>query len=703
MNTEIQIPKMFSDLVPLMDGDVAIEHAPLSTRLPQAILADLFYSATNRSDLNYFLLTRRTNLLRAVLDKWIDALDIKTSRTKMTVRFPTGSFIHICNPDELNLNDLPFSWIDRLVVTDAGTITKPLFSGLAAIAERSRIVAGEFGDKETWFYKWARQSTTRLFRYNAETILQTWPDQQVLYDQVVAKMSKDEIKRYMDLKDIEVKLKNVPSYLSWAKSVMAGYCNLPMSDMHRDFDTLLAEITLERKRKDVIVAPRDSAKSTHLAEAYPLYCVCHGLESYILIISDTSEQACKHLEVIKDELENNETIAELYPTIYGQGTVWNNNQIVTRNGICIEALGAGKKIRGRRFRNNRPSLIIGDDLEGDEAAYSAVKREHRRNWFSKGVMKAGGPNSNYLVAGSSIHQECLVAHLHHSPGWNAHVYQAIIKWPDHMDLWEKWERILRDISLDDPMAAAEAFYKTNKVKMNKGAKVLWEERENLYTLMLMRATDGHAAFEAEKQNQPIDPSKCEWSSHLFDNRWFDEWPKEDVKVRVSSLDPSKGKEDKTSDFQAIVTVMIDGKFRCYIDADISRRPMDQMVQRFVTQIRDTDSSSAVCEAEQFQQLLLPEIESAAIEKGVMAKIEPILTKGIPKAMRIRRIGPWINRGRVLFRRGSPGAILLMRQLQEFPNGDHDDGPDALEMALRQASDLYSVTGSKGSFASGGFF
>jgi hypothetical protein len=30
---------------------------------------------------------------------------------------------------------------------------------------------------------------------------------------------------------------------------------------------------------------------------------------------------------------------------------------------------------------------------------------------------------------------------------------------------------------------------------------------------------------------------------------------------------------------------------------------------------------------------------------------------------------------------------MVEQLRDFPNGDHDDGPDALEMALRLASEL----------------
>jgi hypothetical protein len=41
-----------------------------------------------------------------------------------------------------------------------------------------------------------------------------------------------------------------------------------------------------------------------------------------------------------------------------------------------------------------------------------------------------------------------------------------------------------------------------------------------------------------------------------------------------------------------------------------------------------------------------------------------------------------------FKRDSAGARLLVRQLRDFPNGDHDDGPDALEMAVRLSRALW---------------
>jgi len=42
-----------------------------------------------------------------------------------------------------------------------------------------------------------------------------------------------------------------------------------------------------------------------------------------------------------------------------------------------------------------------------------------------------------------------------------------------------------------------------------------------------------------------------------------------------------------------------------------------------------------------------------------------------------------------FLAGSESARMLVDQLRDFPLGAHDDGPDALEMALRLAEDVWS--------------
>ncbi len=55
---------------------------------------------------------------------------------------------------------------------------------------------------------------------------------------------------------------------------------------------------------------------------------------------------------------------------------------------------------------------------------------------------------------------------------------------------------------------------------------------------------------------------------------------------------------------------------------------------------------------------------------------------IAKTVRIRRLSTLLSQRRIRFRANSEGATIAVQQLRDFPNGDHDDGPDAVEMVCR---------------------
>ncbi len=90
----------------------------------------------------------------------------------------------------------------------------------------------------------------------------------------------------------------------------------------------------------------------------------------------------------------------------------------------------------------------------------------------------------------------------------------------------------------------------------------------------------------------------------------------------------------------------------------------------------------------FQRLYKELLKNKAEKKGY-----PIRTLGInsvgSKFTRIENLAGFIEDGyiRFLYHNGYPGDIgLLIEQLIEFPNGSHDDGPDALAYAFMMAKD-----------------
>jgi predicted phage terminase large subunit-like protein len=298
--------------------------------------------------------------------------------------------------------------------------------------------------------------------------------------------------------------------------------------------------------------------------------------------------------------------------------------------------------------------------------------------------------TNFWFNGTAIHRDCVVCRLPRDANVQCKTFRAIVDMPHAMDLWQRWQMILNDPSEDDPHKRkhnALKFYRKHEDAMDKGAKVLWPSVENLYELMSKRATIGVRAFEAEKQGNPVDPSMCDWDASLFEGEdvWFDKWPK-GLEVLTIGADPSKGKGDKPSDFQALVAVGLKGD-TLYVDAKLFRRGMMEMANELVDWIAQVRPDCAVIEADQFQELFLPVLDHIAESKGLLAPIEGIETEGVRKEVRIRRLGSYIVRRRVKFKRRSPGVGLLMEHLQDFPNGAHDDGPDAMEMALRKIYDL----------------
>ena len=121
----------------------------------------------------------------------------------------------------------------------------------------------------------------------------------------------------------------------------------------------------------------------------------------------------------------------------------------------------------------------------------------------------------------------------------------------------------------------------------------------------------------------------------------------------------------------------------YVEADLARRPTTQIVAEGVAWYRRFKPDAIGIEANQFQNLLGAQFESELAAQGVLGASPWLIDNRINKLVRIRRLGPYLDTHRLRFR-NTASTRILVDQLRTFPIGDHDDGPDALEMALRLA-------------------
>lgn len=467
----------------------------------------------------------------------------------------------------------------------------------------------------------------------------------------------------------------------WAKKFLPHYFFRGMCELHHKLAAVGDELQADRQgessggKRILVIAPRGNAKSTWCSLAIPLKAICEGTEKYIIMVADTAGQAESYLANIAAELEGNDLLREAYPLACQQATVWNASRKETKNGVCIEAVGKGSKVRGRRFGQYRPSLFIVDDPQSDEDVLSANTRAKDVDWFDKALCPAGDTETNILVVGTMLHRECIVGILGNRPSFEVVRFASIMQWPDTLDtLWKQWANLYHSDT-----DKCKEFYTTNSEAMQVGAKVLWPEKEDLYTLMVMREDIGHLAFASEKQNDPRDPSKCEFPEEWFDGCMYTEPPKYNKIVTVGFLDPAMGGQTKKHDYPAIIILHYLPEYGyCLVEVDMRKRPVSTRIDDIIALHGIVHFSVFGVESVGFQQLIGAELTA----KAPLLPISLVENTGTHKNTRISRLGIWLQRKFFRFKSGCPDTKILLNQLKDHPHSDHDDGPDALEGALR---------------------
>jgi predicted phage terminase large subunit-like protein len=476
--------------------------------------------------------------------------------------------------------------------------------------------------------------------------------------------------------------------LEWGREYLAAHFSQPSSAMHRWLGAQLDSLRDNRGTKFNLIGPRGSAKSTVATFCYVLRAALEGWEPYIWIVSDTRDQAAIHLDNLRIELSENKELLRDYRAAEGHGRHWRSGTLQLTNGVTIEAYGTGQRIRGRRRGASRPSLIVCDDLQNDSHIASALQRSVTRRWFHGTLLNAGTPKTNVVNLATALHRDALAMELARRAGWTSRTFPAIEVWPTNMELWNEWEAIYCDNDKPGARQAAREFYERRRDEMEAGSVVLWREVEDLYTLMRMRVEIGRTAFDREKQGLPINPEICEWPEEYFaEHIWFDHWPSK-FTVRTMALDPSKGRDSGHGDYSAYVVVAIDVGGVAYVEADMARRATPEMVKDGAALWQRLRPHVFGVEANQFQELLCGEIASEFRRQGIGHVVPAAIHNRVNKEMRIRRLGPWLSQRRMRFLRASKSTQMLVEQLRDFPVGAHDDGPDALEMALRLAEDVW---------------
>ena len=445
--------------------------------------------------------------------------------------------------------------------------------------------------------------------------------------------------------------------------------------------------------RQAVAAPRGHAKSTNFTFKDSLHAVLYAYKHYILILSDSSDQAEGFLEDIKTELEDNADILMDFGSLKGE-KVWRTGVILTKTDVKVEAIGSGKKVRGRRHRNWRPDLIVLDDIENDENVNTSEQRKKLKNWFTKAVSKAGDTYTDIMYIGTILHYDSLLSNVLKNPRYKVRKYRSVHSFAVNEKLWEEWESIYINLFNENHEEDARSFYEANEDAMLEGTDVLWEEKLSYYDLMVIKVSEGEASFNSELQNDPVDPDNA-----TFNPEWNDYYEPEQYDFKsaefiiIGANDPSLGK-NKKSDTSAIISLALSLKtgYMFVLEASIEKRKADviisdvfEMNRRFRRDYKKGFYKFGV-ETVQFQYFFKEVMAALSAELGEYLPIEEMQTS-VNKQLRIESLQPVIKNKYLKFCRDHK---TLLKQLEEYPMGKNDDGPDCLQMAVQLAQTVKAV-------------
>lgn len=445
--------------------------------------------------------------------------------------------------------------------------------------------------------------------------------------------------------------------------------------------------------RQAIAAPRGHAKSTNFTFKDDLHAILYGYKHYILLLSDSGDQAESFLEDIRMELEDNGNILMDFGQQKGD-KAWRTGVLITKQDVKIEAIGSGKKVRGRKHRNWRPDLIVLDDIENDENVNTSEQRSKLKNWFYKAVSKAGDTYTDIMYIGTILHYDSLLNNVLSNPGYKTRKYRAVISEAKNTQLWDTWESIYINLFNERHEEDAQEFYISHKSEMLEGTSVLWEEKLPYVELMKMKIVEGEASFNSELQNDPIDPENA-----TFNEEWFDYYEPQLLDfsssefILIGSNDPSLGKNKKSdTSFVGSLALSQTTGYMYIVDASTERRKPDVIINDIFEMNRRLrrDYGKAFykfgIETVQFQYFFKEVVAQKSAELGEYLPIEEIQST-VNKVLRIESLQPLIKNKYIKFNREHK---TLLKQLKEFPMGKNDDAPDGLQMMVQLAQQVKAI-------------
>ena len=426
-----------------------------------------------------------------------------------------------------------------------------------------------------------------------------------------------------------------------ARTLFPDRFNLPFYKIHDPLFAVLDDPTIQRF---VITAPRGFGKTSIMNLAYPSKKILFNEKKFIVPISNSATQALMQSENLKRELLTNNIVKKIFGPMKSETPfdAFTKDMWVTSGGTMVFPRGSGQQVRGILYGDNRPDLILGDDLESTECVKSEEQRKKMKEWWYGDVMGATARNRNDWqigVMGTILHEDSLLANLMEDPNW---VHLNIELCDDNYNsLWPDF------ISSEEIKKMADTY----------------------------RSQGMLDTFFREFRNMAISTEDPTFSKSYF--RYYEEtrdMNKSDAIENVVIVDPAKTVK-KSADYSAIVGVGVNlAANRIYFrDCVAERMHPDRIYTEAFRMAERINATALVIKVTSLNEFITYPLKNEMIRQGINLELIEINERG-KKEDRIAALVPFYRKGLIFHNKAI--SLGLEGQLLSFPRSKRDDIMDA---------------------------
>jgi predicted phage terminase large subunit-like protein len=327
------------------------------------------------------------------------------------------------------------------------------------------------------------------------------------------------------------------------------------------------------------------------------------------------------------------------------------------------AKGSEQKVRGLKWGNKRPDLIICDDLENDEIVLNKDRREKFRRWFYGALLPCRSDNGLVRVVGTVLHMDSLLERL--LPEYQLATirqHRQIVR--EELKEWTEYKLPWKSVK-----------YRAHNQDYSK---LLWKEKRSEEELKRIKAdyvSQGMPdVYAQEYLNVPLDEANSFFKKADF--KPFKEEDRERKKEFYITVDLAISEKDR-ADYTVFMIGGMDEDRILYV-SNVIRDRLDgsQIVDTMIALQKAYEPVAFGVEEGQISKSIEPFLNEQMVHTGVYLNLYR-LKPSVDKQTRARSIQARMRAGGCKFDKNSDWYQTMEDECLRFPRDKHDDQVDAL--------------------------